>query len=52
MKKSTLVVIAIIYVASIVIISLFGMKAVVYNEVIPVTQIECLNQTDSNSEVY
>lgn len=52
MKKSTLVVIAIVYVASIVLISLFGMKAVVYNEVIPVTAIECLNETDSQTEVY
>lgn len=52
MKKSTLVVIAIVYIASIVIISLFGMKAVVYNEIIPVTKIECLNETDSNNEVY
>ncbi len=52
MKKSILVVIAIIYIASIVIISLFGMKAVVYNEIIPVTKIECLNETDSNNEVY
>lgn len=52
MKRSTFVIIAIVYVASIVLISLFGMKAVVYNEVIPVTAIECLNKTDSKSEVY
>ena len=52
MKKSTLIMIAIVYIASIVLISLFGMKAVVYNEVIPVTKIECLNETDSKTEVY
>lgn len=52
MKKSVFAIIAVVYVASIVLISLFGMKAVVYNEVIPVTAIECLNETDSKSEVY
>lgn len=52
MKKSVFAIIAVVYVASIVLISLFGMKAVVYNEVIPVTAIECLNETDGKSEVY
>ncbi len=52
MKKWTLVVIAVVYIASIVFISLFGLKAVVYNEVIPVTAIECLNESDDKTEVY
>lgn len=52
MKKSTLIIIALVYVASIVIISLFGMRAYVYTEVIPVAHIECLNSTDAKSEVY
>ena len=51
MKKSTLILIAIAYIASIVIISLFGMKAVIYNEVIPVTRIDCLNETDDKTTV-
>lgn len=51
MKKATLIFIAVIYCASIVVISLFGMKSVVYNEVIPVKSIECVNETDSRSEV-
>ena len=51
MKKSTLIMIAIVYIASIVVISIFGMKSVVYNEVIPVTKIECLNVTDDKTEV-
>lgn len=51
MKKATLIVIGIIYLASIVIISVFGLKSVIYNEVIPVTSIECLNETDENSTV-
>lgn len=51
MKKSTLIIIALIYVASIVIISVFGLKAVVFDEVIPVTKIECLNETDEKTTV-
>ncbi len=46
MKKSTVVLIAIIYVASIVIISIFGMKSVIFNEVISVSEIICTNETD------
>ncbi len=51
MKKTTMIMIGIIYVASIVIISIFGLKSVVYNEVIPVTQIMCLNETDEKTSV-
>ena len=43
MKKSTLIVIAIIYIASIVVISVFGLKMVIWDVVIPVKSIECLN---------
>lgn len=51
MKKSTLIIIGIIYVASIVIISLFGLKPIVYKPVIPVVSIECLNETDEKTTV-
>ena len=51
MKKSTLIVIGIIYIASIVIISIFGLKTKIYDQVIPVSSIECLNETDSKSTV-
>lgn len=51
MKKSTLILITIVYVASIVVISIFGMKTVIYNEVIPVTKVECLNETDERTFV-
>ena len=51
MKKSTLIVIGIIYIASIVIISVFGLKAVVWDVVTPVTAIECLNETDDKCTV-
>lgn len=51
MKKSTVILIAIIYVASIVVISVLGLKGRIYNEIYPVTAIECLNQSDRNTEV-
>ena len=44
MKKSSIILIAIVYVASIVLISVFGLRSVVYNEVIPVKKIECINE--------
>ena len=51
MNKATVILIAVIYIASIVLISLFGMRAIIYQEVIPVTRIECTNTTDQNSQV-
>ena len=50
MKKSTIILIVIIYISSILVISLFGMKMSVYNEFIPVSAILCLNNTDENIE--
>ncbi|MBR7090843.1 MAG: hypothetical protein IKC79_00135 [Clostridia bacterium] len=46
MKKSVVIIIAIIYIASIVSINFFGMKMSVYNEEIPVERIECINQSN------
>lgn len=40
MKKATIMIIGIIYVASIVIISIFGLKSLGYIKIIPVTSIE------------
>ena len=51
MRKSTLIVIAIIYVASIVVVSVFGLKAIVFDEVVPVLSIECVNKTENNIQV-
>jgi len=51
MKKSTIMFIVVIYIASITVISLFGMKMSVYNEFIPVTSILCLNETEDGVEV-
>ena len=51
MKKSTLLVIGILYIASIVAISVFGLKTVIWDVVIPVKSIECLNQSDDHADV-
>ena len=51
MKKSSIILISIVYVASIIMISVFGLRSVVYNEVIPVQQIECINETKSGINV-
>ena len=51
MKKATLMLIAVVYVASIVVISVLGLKSVVYNRVVPVQKIECINEPDENVDV-
>ena len=51
MRKSTIMIIAIVYIASIVLISFFGMKLSVYNEFRQVDLIICRNQTDERSTV-
>ncbi|MGN0961664.1 MAG: hypothetical protein ACI4PF_05670 [Christensenellales bacterium] len=51
MKKSTLILIMIIYVASIVVINFFGLNVKVYDEVINVTGLECINETDEKANV-
>lgn len=51
MKKVTLIIISVIYVASIVLISVFGMKSVLYITVVSVRDIVCLNQTDPENNI-
>ena len=51
MKKSTIILIAIVYIASIVVISVLGLKAKIYDEIFSVTSIECLNETDDTAFV-
>lgn len=51
MKKSVLIIIGIIYIASIVAINFFGMRVSVYNQTIDVNQIVCLNKTDDEKEI-
>lgn len=51
MKKSTIIIIILIYLASIVIINFFGMAIFSYDEVIYATKVECINQDmQPNSE--
>lgn len=51
MKKATVIVIAAIYVASIVIVGVFGIQALMYNETIPITDF-ILDKKINGSEVY
>jgi len=51
MNKITIIFISIVFVASIAIINLFGMKMAVYNKEIPVTNILCINETDEDLKV-
>lgn len=51
MKKINLIVIGIVFVASVMLISVFGMKFVIINGTIPVTKIECTNKSDEHSIV-
>ena len=51
MKKSVMIIIGIIYVASIVVINFFGMKVFVYNKTIDVEQIVCRNKTDEEKGI-
>lgn len=51
MKKVTLILISIIYIASIILISVFGMKSVLYITVVSVRNIVCTNQTDTEKNV-
>lgn len=51
MKKTTTILIAIVFVASVAIISFFGMRIKVYNQIVPVTQIECLNKNDEQLNI-
>ena len=51
MKKSVVLLIVIIYIGSITILSLFGLKMSVYNEFIPVLSIECLNKSENGIDV-
>ena len=51
MKKTTLILIGIIYIASIIIVSVFGLNAVVYKVNVPVTKVE-ISVIDEQDYVY
>ena len=50
MKKSVVIIIALIYVASIALVSFFGLQFKVFEEVIPVERIEITNEGQKYSE--
>ena len=52
MKKSVVILIAIIYVASIALVSFFGLQFKVFEEVIPVSEVEILNEGLKESETW
>ena len=49
MKKSVVIIIALIYIASIALVSFFGLQFKVFEEVIPVERIEITNEGQKNS---
>ena len=51
MKKSTLILILVVYVASIVIINFFGMSVKVYDEEVAVSSVTCTNEDDPDNGV-
>ena len=50
MKKSVVIIIALIYVASIALVSFFGLQFKVFEEVIPVERVEITNEGQKYSE--
>ena len=52
MKKSVVIIIALIYVASIALVSFFGLQFKVFEEVIPVERVEITNEGQKYSELY
>lgn len=52
MKKSVVIIIALIYVASVALVSFLGLQFKVFEEVIPVESIEITNEGQKYSETY
>lgn len=51
MKKSVVMLILVIYVASVAVIGVFGMKSVLYDEKIYIEKITCINKEAKDAEV-
>lgn len=51
MKKIVFLVIALLYITSVVVINLVGLQPQIYDEVVPVTTVECINETDEKVTV-
>lgn len=52
MKKSVVIIIALIYIASIALVSFFGLQYKVFDEVIPVERVEITNEGQKYSETH
>ena len=52
MKKSVIIVIAVVYIAAIALVSFFGLQFKVFNEIIPVEGIEILNEGLKENELW
>ncbi len=52
MKKSVVIIIALIYVASIALVSFFGLQYKVFNEVISVERVEITNEGQKHSDTF
>ncbi len=52
MKKSVVIIIALIYIASVALVSFFGLQFKVFDEVIPVETIEITNEGQKSSEQF
>ena len=52
MKKSVVILIALIYVASVALVSFFGLQFKIFEEVIPVERIEITNEGQKHSDTH
>ncbi len=52
MKKSVIILIALIYVASVALVSFFGLQFKVFEEVIPVERVEITNEVDDHNDTW
>ena len=52
MKKSVIILIALIYIASVALVSFFGLQFKVFEEVIPVERVEITNQVDDHNDTW
>jgi hypothetical protein len=51
-KKAVIILIALIYIASVALVSFFGLQFKVFEEVIPVDRVEITNQVDDHNDTW
>ncbi len=52
MKKSVIILIALIYIASVALVSFFGLQFKVFEEIIPVERVEITNEVDDHNDTW